>query len=178
MNHLIVRIYIQKGISMRKKRTLRDLSRKEIKKMAEHYAYSPARCSAEYLAEKYYNVSVNTFRKAIEKAVIESMVDRDTVYEMQKKASYNAYLHNGNPGKIRSIRHYDDLMEMRDSYMPSPKASVQLIEKLANSNLSLEEFAAKEVYTAHFVRKILYYCIEEDLISTRIFDLLKEKMYF
>lgn len=153
------------------------LTREEMKEIAFLYAQKDGHCSVKFIS-KLYNLPEHTVRNALDKAVIESMVDLDIVYQMRRRAWQNAYFYGGEPGKIRSNNHYDDLVLKRMDFLPHSKVCVSIAQEFAYSGLSLEAFASKVVYTEFLLRRIVDYCIEEDLLPALENDLLREKMYF
>ena len=70
------------------KKTARDFSRRQVKKLAEEYANTPIQYSADYFTIEY-EISTSTFYNLLEKAVYENIVSDETVKLMEAKAMSN-----------------------------------------------------------------------------------------
>ena len=100
-------------------RTLSQLSRQEIKDITIQYSRTNYVLAANYFS-KEYNISAATFYSAIEKAVIEHIVDIDVVNLVKKKAIQNAYAHantSADAARKRVINHYNELIRKRNQFV-------------------------------------------------------------
>ncbi len=161
------------------KKTARNFSRVQIKRIAEQYASTALDYSAEYFAREY-KISENTFYTLLKKAVVESIVDLNTVDYMERKASGNSAGHAGISGSIRSLSHYRHLKQKRKIYLPSKKECAKISTEFAKSNLPMHKYKEKICIASDsdLLKRIIYHSIDKNLVSTEVVELLQEKNVF
>lgn len=161
------------------KKTARDFSRVQIKRIAEQYASTALDYSAEYFAREY-KISENTFYTLLEKAVVESIVDLKTVDYMERKASGNSAGHAGAAGSIRSLNHYRHLKKKRKIYLPSNKECARISTEFAKSDLAMSQYSKKMCIASDsdLLKRIIYHSIDESLLSPALIKLLQAKNVF
>lgn len=168
-----------KGEYFMTKKTARDFSRVQIKHIAEQYASTALDYSAEYFAREY-KISENTFYTLLKKAVVESIVDLNTVDYMERKASGNSAGHAGAAGSIRSLNHYRHLKQKRKIYLPSNKECAKISTEFANSKLSMSQYSKKMCIASDsdLLKRIVCHSTDKSLLSTQVVKLLQEKNVF
>ena len=70
------------------KRTIKDISRREMYAMAQEYAETDYLLSGNYFAERY-EISTSTFYAVLHKAISESLVSIEIARKITQKAAYN-----------------------------------------------------------------------------------------
>lgn len=161
------------------KKTARDFSRIQIKRIAEQYASTALDYSAEYFAREY-KISKNTFYTLLDKAVVESIVDLKTVDYMERKASGNSAGYVGAAGSIRSLNHYRHLKQKRKIYLPSNKECSRISTEFANSKLSMSQYSKKMCIASDsdLLKRIVCHSVDKNLLSTSAVQLLQAKNVF
>ncbi len=161
------------------KKTARDFSRIQIKRIAEQYASTALDYSAEYFAREY-KISEKTFYTLLEKAVVESIVDLKTVDFMERKASGNSAGHAGVSGSIRSLNHYRHLKQKRRIYLPSNKQCMKIATEFAKSDLSMSQYSKKMCIASdsNLLKRIVYHSVDKSLLSTQVVKMLQDKNVF
>lgn len=156
------------------KKTAKDLSRKQIWEIATGYAQTNYAYSHEYY-EREFQISKGTFYTALEKAVIEHIVDMQTVELMAAKAAYNSSVKAGEAGAGRSRKHYDYLKKKRALYRLPKKQAIKWTVKYAESQFNKKEFANRACITTQLLDVTIKEAIEKSLVSDEIVAKLKEK---
>lgn len=156
------------------KKTVRDLSRKKIAEIATQYAQTNFAYSHDYFSREYA-ISKGTFYTALEKAVIENIVDDKTVEQMAAKAAYNSQVKAAEAGKQRSKKHYDYLLLKRRQYMPSKEQAIIWTTEYANCKYHKNDFATKNFITVALLNRVIYKAIVDSWVTDDIVELLKEK---
>lgn len=161
------------------KKTARDFSRVQIKRIAEQYASTALDYSAEYFAREC-KISEGTFYTLLEKAVVESIVDLKTVDFMERKASGNSAGHAGAAGSVRSLNHYRHLKKKRKIYLPSKKECARISTEFAKSNLSMSQYSKKMCIASdsNLLKRIICHSISENLLDENVVKMLQEKNVF
>ena len=129
-------------------RTLSQLSRQEIKDITIQYSRTNYVLAANYFS-KEYNISAATFYSAIEKAVIEHIVDIDVVNLVKKKAIQNAYAHantSADAARKRVINHYNELIRKRNQFVFRKSKIIVLTNRYLSmdSNFTIDDFCMTE----------------------------------
>lgn len=155
-------------------KTAKDFSRNDIYKIATDYANTSAEYSYQYFCREY-EISKGTFYTVLEKAVIENIVDSNTVIAMAKKAKSNSENKAGKRCGNRSQKHYEYLIQKRRIYMLGKKESVEWTEKYAQSNLDKLGFCSKNHITRQLLDRTILKATIDNWISDEIFNLLKQK---
>lgn len=156
------------------KKTAKDFSRNVICKIATDYANTNGEYSYRYFCREY-GISKGTFYTILEKAVIENIVDFNTVIAMAKKAKKNSENKAGERCGDRSQRHYEYLIQKRKIYVLGKKESIEWTEKYARSNLEKLEFCSKNHITGQLLDRTILKTTIDNWISDEIFNLLKQK---
>ena len=156
------------------KRTARDFSRYEIWCIATSYANTNSANYHEEL-ERKYEISSGTFYNLLEKAVVENVVDIETVLKMEEKAKYNSKVKAGVAGEIRSEKHYDCLKKKRKDYMLPKQDAINITKKYAESNLYKKDFCQENHITERLLDRIILKTIIESWITDELVEKLKTK---
>lgn len=156
------------------KRTAKDFSRYEIWCIATSYANTNSANSHE-IFEKEYEISTGTFYTLLEKAVVENIVDNETVLKMEEKARNNSEAKAGSAGAIRSERHYNFLKEKSKQYMLVKQDAISITKKYAESILYKKAFCKANYITEQLLDRTILKAIIDNWISDETVDKLKAK---
>lgn len=157
------------------KKTLRDLSRKEIKSIAVDYSTQWLIPTINFINK--YNISETTFYNALRKAVVEGIVDEETVSNMEARAMNSAYLKAGLAGKKRSWKHYENLRSKRENFSFSNKDAKRITVNFINSNETVTDYAKRIVITDDLLQWTFDDSINKKLLSEEEVALLNMKRY-
>ncbi len=143
-------------------RILSQLSRQEIKKITIQYSRTNYVLSAKYFS-KEYDISPATFYSAIEKAVVEHIVDIDVVNLVKKKAIVNAYAHantSADAARLRVINHYNTLIEKRNQFVFKKSEIIDLTNKYLSlvDNFTIDDFCMTEYIDYELFVKTIAIC--------------------
>lgn len=152
-----------------------EFSRQQIKKIAESYAHTDSKYSADYFSREY-RISTNTFYTLLDKAVVESIVDLSVVNLMKNKACKNAKLHAGDAAYVRSARHYDHLIMKREIFIPSTNKCIQISTEFVKSNLSFETYSKKNCMPKDFLVKIFHTALDSNRLSKKNARIIEETL--
>ena len=89
-------------------KTIKDFSRKRIAMIAKQYAASSSPHAHTKISEEH-GISDSTFYNILKKAVVENIVDIETVRLMAQKAMDNSEAKVGRNARKRSFKHYQSL---------------------------------------------------------------------
>lgn len=156
------------------KRTARDFSRKEIWMIASLYASTSPEYSSEYFSREY-ETSRDTFYTLLEKAVIENIVNDDTVSRMEMKAIHNAEAKVGDMGIARTKRHYNQLRTRRKEYMLPKKCAEEITTQYANSGYSKKQFCLINFITNALLCRTIRQAIIKKWVSDDVVEKLMSK---
>jgi len=156
------------------KKTAKEFSRRQIWKIATDYAKTEYKYSCDYY-QREFQISKWTFYTILEKAVVEHIVDMETVELMAIKARYNSSIKAGEAGAERSRKHYDYLKRKRALYRMSKKQATKWTIQYAESKLNKKEFAKRSCITTQLLDVTIKEAIERSWVSDEIVGKLKEK---
>lgn len=159
-------------------RTLSQLSRQEIKDITIQYSRTNYVLAANYFS-KEYNISAATFYSAIEKAVIEHIVDIDVVNLVKKKAIQNAYAHantSADAARKRVINHYNELIRKRNQFVFRKSKIIVLTNRYLSmdSNFTIDDFCATEYIDYELFVKTIAICSLK-YVNNNTFNLIIDK---
>lgn len=155
-------------------KTAKDFSRKQIAMIAKQYVESSSAHAHSKICEQQ-EISNSTFYTILKKAVVENIVDAETVRCMAKKAMDNAEGKIGKHARARSKKYYETLIIERRQYMLSKKSSIELTKAYANSEKSKKQFIASMYVTEALLNRTIYKSIVENWVSNEVVSKLKEK---
>ena len=115
------------------------LTRNEIRRIAMSYANSPDEVSASYYVDEH-NVTESVFYHCLEKAVEESIVDKKTANMIASKAGRNGARHAGEGARVNSSKHYQRLIEARESFRFKAPERKKFVKKYAESEKTFKVF--------------------------------------
>lgn len=156
------------------KRTARDFSRKDIWMIASLYASTSPEYSSEYFSREY-ETSRDTFYRLLEKAVIENIVNDDTVSRMEMKAIYNADAKVGDMGIARTKRHYMQLRTKRKEYQLPQKYAIEITTQYANSGYSKKQFCLINFMTNALLCRTIRQAVVKNWVSDDVVEKLVSK---
>lgn len=156
------------------KRTAKQFSRKKIWEIATQYANTESAYSRDYYSREY-SISYGTFYSLLERAVIESIVDEETVQKMAKKAGNNAAAKAGEEARQRSEKHYAYLLLKRKVYMFPKVEAVEYTIKYAYSAYDKKSFCKANFIDTKLFDRTVYKVVLENWVSDEVVSKLKEK---
>jgi len=154
------------------KKTAKQFSRKEVWEVATRYATS--KYSHNDFEEEYQS-SRSSFYTVLDRAVIENIVDSDTVGLMEARAKYNSEVKAGKPGEIRSEKHYSYLKKKRKEYMLSKEEAIKITITYAESPYSKKQFCRRIHISEQLLDRTIYKSIIDNWVSDEVVMLLKVK---
>lgn len=159
-------------------KTLKDLSRQEIKDIAIEYSNTDHLHARTCICEKY-QITSSTLYNLLDKAVIEHMVGLNTIQNMQKKAEKNASIHAGDKAGIRSRTHYHKLLHDRNTFLFSKKTSKELTIAFANreSDMTKKEFCILHCIDIELLDKTLLLAILHHYIAKKVYQIIKARSF-
>lgn len=166
-------IIFTKGKNMTKN-VARKFSRKKIWEIATQYANTKLEYSREFFSQEYC-ISYNTFYTLLEKAVIEGIVDDETVKKMSEKAGENSARKAGEGARKRSENHYNYLILKRKIYMLPKEETHNIVIKYSNSELSKKKFCEDNFITTKLFDRMMCKAIIENWVSDDTVEKLKNK---
>lgn len=155
-------------------RILKDLSRREIKEIAEEYANTPFCKSCEYFMDEY-NISESTFYNVLHKAVLESIVSESTAKMIQNKAAGNSERHGGVNAKKRTLNTYEHLLNQRTGFRFKVSEGKKIVLKYISSEKPIEIFAYDNCVNLRLLKLALRDAVVFAWITNKQVKLLEEK---
>lgn len=156
------------------KATAREFSRKKIWEIATKYANTKLEYSRDFFSQEYC-ISYNTFYTLLEKAVIEGIVDDETVKKMLEKASENSARKAGEGARKRSENHYAYLILKRKIYMLPKEETHNLVVKYSKSALNKKKFCKDNFITTKLFDRMMCKAIIENWVSDDTVEKIKNK---
>lgn len=154
------------------KKTGRQFSRNEVWEIATRYATSKYSHTDFEVA---YQSSRSSFYTVLDRAVIENIVDAETVIAMEERAKYNSEVKAGKPGAIRSEKHYAFLRKKRKEYMLPKEKAIEMTITYAESLYSKKLFCRRIHISERLLDRTLYKAIVDNWVSDEVVNLLKAK---
>lgn len=155
-------------------KTAKEFSRKMIFIIATEYAETDAERSYQYFCQRY-NISKSTFYAILERAVVENIVQDETVEKMAAKAGFNSGEKAGKGARKRSNKHYAKLQQRREEFVLPKKASIEYVSNYAKSAQNNKEFARRNYISLKLLNRTILKAIVNSWISEDVFYLLKAK---
>jgi hypothetical protein len=154
---------------------IQDFSRKDLKKIATEYALTEHSHANSCICKKY-RITSSTFYNILSKAIIEHIVDLNTIFKMMEKSKQNSLTHSGKGAKIRSIEHYNNLLKKRRSFIFNKKATIDIAKKFAykDQNISKKDFCNLLFIDIELLDKTLINAIINNYINDDIYIKIKE----
>ena len=156
------------------KRTAKNFSRKKIWEIATEYANTVDAYSRDYYSREY-GISYSTFYTLLERAVIESIVDEETVQNMARKAGNNAAGKAGEGARRRSEKHYEYLLLKRNMYILPKTEAMEYTIKYAYSAYDKRIFCKENYIGTKLFNRTVYKAVLENWVSDEVVIKLKEK---
>lgn len=157
-----------------KPRTLKDLSRHEIKVIAEDYAYSSVTKTGEFFAERY-DITLSTFYNLLKKAITESIVSETTAKAIANKAAENTERHGGSGARRRTLDMYNSLIASRKSFRLNRSEAKKWTKIYIESELFIEAFSRHYYIDSVLLKRALKDSVINGWITDEEVNLLKEK---
>lgn len=154
------------------KKTGRQFSRDEVWEIATKYATS--RYSHTNFEEECQS-SRSSFYTVLDRAVIENIVDSDTVDAMEKKAKYNAAAKVGGAGVGRTEKHYAYLKKKRKEYMLPKEEAIKLTIMYAESQESKKYFCKQKHIAEQLVNRAIKKAVIDNWVEDEVVKKLKSK---
>ena len=156
------------------KRTAKEFSRKKVWEIATQYARTLSAYSRDYYSREY-GINYSTFYSLLERAVVESIVDEETVRDMAIKAGNNAAGKAGEGARKRSEKHYEYLLLKRNMYMLPKTESIEYSIKYAYSAYDKQRFCEANFIDTKLFDRMLYKAIVESWVSDEVVAKLQAK---
>lgn len=154
------------------KKTGRQFSRDEVWEIATKYATS--RYSHTNFEEEFQSTR-SSFYTVLDRAVIENIVDSDTVDAMEKKAKYNAEAKAGGAAIGRTEKHYSYLRKKRKEYMLPKEEAVELSIMYAEHKASKKQFCKEKHITEQLLNRTIKKAVIYNWVGDEVVEKLKEK---
>ena len=154
------------------KKTGRQFQRDEVWEIATKYATS--RYSHTNFEEEYQSTR-SSFYTVLDRAVIENIVDSDTVDAMEKKAKYNAEAKAGGAAVGRTEKHYSYLKKKRKEYMLPKEDAIELTITYAESQDSKRYFCTQNYVTEQLINRTIKKTVVDNWVGDEIVQKLKSK---
>lgn len=155
-------------------KTIKDFSRKRIAMIAKQYAASSSPHAHTKISEEH-GISDSTFYNILKKAVVENIVDIETVRLMAQKAMDNSEAKVGRNARKRSFKYYQSLVVKRTEYMLPKNKAIELTKAYADTEKTKAQFIASEYVTEALLNRTILKCIVENWVSDEVVLKLKEK---
>lgn len=153
---------------------VRDFSRAKIKKIATDYANLDLKYSHTFF-EREYEISEAVFYSIIRKAIVESIVDEQTVKRISKKAAQNSQDKVGEKAGMRTKKHQEYLALKRKVFKFPKKEARAIAYSYSESELTKQEFCKKNEITTKLFDQALVESIVNNWIDDIAVELLKNK---
>ena len=156
------------------KRTIKDISRREMYAMAQEYAETDYLLSGNYFAERY-EISTSTFYAVLHKAISESLVSIEIARKITQKAAYNTGRHGGEAAKTRIFRVYQDYIRERETYRFDREEAKKWVRLYIDSEDDIEAFAKKKLLNLKILKRALYDVVTNSWLGAEYIERLREK---
>jgi len=157
------------------KKTGKQFSRGEVWDVATKYA----RTKYSHIDfEREYNSSRSSFYTVLDRAVIENIVDTQTVEAMESKAEYNARSKAGEAGAGSTQKHYKYLKKKRKDYILPKEDTITITEMYAKSVYNKAAFSREYYISEQLLNRSIKKAVIENWISDEIVDQLKAKSIY
>lgn len=156
------------------KRTIKEISRREMLSMALEYAETDNLLSGVYFAERY-EISTSTFYAILHKAISESLVTIEIARKIAQKAACNTARHGGDSAKTRTYRVYQDYIRERSTYRFEKAEAKRWAESYINSKDDVETFAKHNYLDLKILKRALYDVVVNNWLNIECIEKLKEK---
>lgn len=156
------------------KRTIKDISRREMYAMAQEYAETDYLLSGNYFAERY-EISTSTFYAVLHKAISESLVSIEIARKITQKAAYNTGRHGGEAAKTRIFRVYQDYIRERETYRFDREEAKKWVRLYIDSEDDIEAFAKKKLLNLKILKRALYDVVTNSWLGAEYIEKLREK---
>ena len=143
--------------------------KKFCKKLAERYAKSESYFAKDYFC-RLYNITASCYYKAKEYAIVQNLVDDDTVNKMLKKSASNRDRHAKDAGAA-TVAKFARMSEERKKN----KIIQAAIEFADNPDISKKELAALHGVTVKEYETMLVAAIEENLVNDQVVYAMEDR---
>ena len=156
---------------------LNYFSRKQIYEIGTFYANNEV--TRSYFMKKY-DISSSTFYSILKKAIIEHIVDMDTVYKIKERSLQNSLKKYKNLPKNSNSNHYYTLIDKRNIFLFSKSSRIKLIKCFVNRDKSISKpnFCKSCYIDIELFDKILIQSIIYSEISNKLYLKLKNDSLF
>lgn len=153
-------------------RNLKDFSRKQINKIAKDYANFPV--TRTFFVE-LYDISQSTFYSILQKAIIEHIVDIDTVYKIRERAISNMSKKREKVNTNMVYLHYENLLEKRNNFVFCKKERKRIITEFANRDKRIPKkyFCKEQCISIELLDKVLITGICYNEIPKKLYTKIK-----
>lgn len=154
-------------------KTGRQFSRSEVWDVATKYVSVEKYSHTDFEAE--YDSTRSSFYTILDRAVIENVVDTETVEKMEKKAACNAENKAGEAGAGRTKKHYAYLKAKRRKYLLPKNDAITITEMYARSVYNKKNFCREYYISEQLLNRSIKKAVIENWVSDHVVKQLKEK---
>ena len=142
--------------------------------IAKQYAASSSPHAHTKISEEQ-GISDSTFYTILKKAVVENIVNMETVRLMAQKAMNNSEAKVGRSARKRSFKYYQNLVFKRKNYMLPKSKAIELTKTYADTEKTKAQFIASMYVTEALLNRTILKCIVENWVPDEVVLKLKEK---
>ena len=159
---------------MGRNRSVSELSRAQMKIIAENYASTSNEISGGIIS-KQYELSKGTLGRLLKKVVIEHIVTEEVAMKIAIKSAENAEVHGGVGAYTRVINAYHRYLKERRTFRFDRNTEAELVTEYANSPVSPKDFWESHTMDRLLFNRTLVFAIIESIVDDDTVKLLKEK---
>ena len=159
---------------MGRNRSVSELSRAQMKIIAENYASTSNEISGGIIS-KQYELSKGTLGRLLKKTVIEHIVTEEVAMKIANKSAENAEVHGGVGAYTRVINAYHRYLKERRTFRFDRNTEAELVTEYANSTVSPIDFWQSHTMDRLLFKRTLVFAIIEGLVDDDTVALLKKK---
>ena len=159
---------------MGRNRSISELSRAQMKIIAENYASTSNEISGGIISRQY-ELSKGTLGRLLKKVVIEHIVTEEVAMKIAIKSAENAEVHGGVGAYTRVINAYHRYLKERRTFRFDRNTEAELVTEYANSTVSPIDFWQSHTMDRLLFKRTLVFAIIEGLVDDDTVALLKKK---
>ena len=159
---------------MEHNRSISQLTRQQMKIIAENYASTSNEISGGIIS-KQYELSKGTLGRLLKKVVVEHIVTEEVATRIMIKSAENAEVHGGVGAYTRVINAYHRYLKERRTFRFDRNTEVELVTEYANSPVSPIDFWQSHTMDRLLFNRTLVFAVIESLVDDNTVELLKKK---
>ena len=159
---------------MGRNRSISELSRAQMKIIAENYASTSNEISGGIISRQY-ELSKGTLGRLLKKVVIEHIVTEEVATRIMIKSAENAEVHGGVGAYTRVTNAYHRYLKERRTFRFDRNTEAELVTEYANSTVSPIDFWQSHTMDRLLFKRTLVFAIIEGLVDDDTVALLKKK---